>query len=408
MVQYTAQQLAALDNARRWLDDPNGAPVFRLFGFAGTGKSTIAHEVNAHVGGRALSCAYTWKAASVMSRKGLAGASSIHSLIYTPTGNDTKHLDELKEELRLLEAVKEPSRGLTMRLEAVRRAVQEATAKAGKPSFILKESTEVRAAPLIILDECSMPDIRTGEDLVSFGTKILALGDPGQLPPIKGAGYFTQVKPDVLLTEVHRNCGPILRLATDVREGRALRLGNVEAHDGEVSKARVVERIGAATALAADQILCGTNARRQSINARHRQLDGHDKKSPMPVAGEKLVCLHNDRDLGLYNSTQWVTTEDSIWEPGEDDVYLRIRPDTGGADMGVPAEAGIFIDEALKSNWPSAQQFTWGSAMTTHKAQGSEWSNVIVFDDWHRADSRRQWLYTAATRASDDLTIVQV
>ncbi len=67
-----------------------------------------------------------------------------------------------------------------------------------------------------------MVDEQLGKDLLSFGTPILVLGDPAQLPPISGGGFFTEHEPDILLTEIHRQArdNPIIRLALDVREGR--------------------------------------------------------------------------------------------------------------------------------------------------------------------------------------------
>ena len=43
----------------------------------------------------------------------------------------------------------------------------------------------------------------------------------------------------------------------------------------------------------------------------------------------------------------------------------------------------------------------WGYAITCHKAQGSQWGNVIVYDDGlgRTAEDRARWLYTAITRA---------
>lgn len=404
-MQWTHQQQQALDLARRWIDDRQTTQqVFRLFGFAGTGKSTIAHELQDHVGGLALPCAPTWKAASVMARKGLPGASSIHSLIYTPGGKDTKHLDELKTELGLLEAVREPGPGAQLRMDVLRRAIIEGERKSG-PTFLLKEATAVSLAPLIILDECSMPDGRVGEDLCSFGTKILALGDPGQLPPVRGLGYFTQAPPDVLLDEVHRQAAnsPIIRLATAVREGRSFTHGEWRTSSGHL---KICSKIGPEEALASDQILCGTNARRQAINQRHRQLLFPGINSPMPVKDEKLVCLKNDRDLGLMNGTQWIVQNDPQWEEGAENVFARIAPIEGGEPMGVPMEASIFLNEDLKSQWSHSQQFTFGHGMTVHKSQGSEWDNVIVFDDWNNRESKKAWLYTGITRSADDLTLV--
>lgn len=400
-MQWSPQQQRALDTARRWIDAPiDSVPqVHRLFGYAGTGKSTIAHELNAHVGGRALACAYTGKAASVMARKGLPGATTVHRLIYDPVGNDMVRLKELQEELRLLLQVTTPSRGLLLRTEAVRRSVQEMERDASKPKFTLKEASAVSSSPLVILDECSMVNERMAEDLLSYGARVLVLGDPAQLPPVKGTGYFINGEPDSLLTEIHRQAAdnPILRLATDVREGRSLRLG-------DYGKARVVKSINATQAQAADQILCGTNNKRMAINRRHRQLGGHG--GPMPCEGERLVCLRNDHNIGLLNGTLWHAAEDADWEPDEHAVFLKITPEDGGAELSCAAEASIFLDETQRVQWSSRQQFTYGYALTVHKSQGSQWDDVVLFDDWTYQDTRKNWLYTGITRAAEELTVV--
>src|SRR6185312_12993728 len=146
---WSPQQVAALDAVRRWVDLPpgRGPQTFYLAGYAGTGKTTLAREVNAHVGGRALAAAYTGKAASVMTRKGMP-ATTVHRLIYTPLDPDTSQLDALREELATLEAVAAPSHGTLMRLDAVRRAVEEAQHAVNRPRFVLKEYSDVSGAPL--------------------------------------------------------------------------------------------------------------------------------------------------------------------------------------------------------------------------------------------------------------------
>ena len=82
-------------------------------------------------------------------------------------------------------------------------------------------------ARLIVIDECSMVDAELGRDLLSFGTPLLVLGDPAQLPPIQGAGFFTAGEPDAMLTEVHRQArnDPIVRLSMEVRSGNRLAPG---------------------------------------------------------------------------------------------------------------------------------------------------------------------------------------
>jgi hypothetical protein len=56
-------------------------------------------------------------------------------------------------------------------------------------------------------------------------------------------------------------------------------------------------------------------------------------------------------------------------------------------------------------------ELAWGYCITCHKAQGGEYPSVLVLDDglyftsWPNPDMHRRWLYTAATRPTDQLTI---
>ena len=55
------------------------------------------------------------------------------------------------------------------------------------------------------------------------------------------------------------------------------------------------------------------------------------------------------------------------------------------------------------------REFEYGYAITCHKAQGSEWDKVLVIEEnfpWNKEEHIR-WLYTAATRSSEKLVIVQ-
>jgi exodeoxyribonuclease-5 len=55
-----------------------------------------------------------------------------------------------------------------------------------------------------------------------------------------------------------------------------------------------------------------------------------------------------------------------------------------------------------------AHEFDYGYALTCHKAQGSQWNSVMLIDESHvfKKDSHR-WLYTAITRAAEQLVIVR-
>ena len=180
-MEWTPEQDRALKAVDRWLSKGD-AQVFRLFGYAGAGKTTLARHFAEHVGGEVAFAAFTGKAAHVMRAKGCVGATTIHSLIYRPDTDDDG---------------------------------------AEAPSFTLRRDAPASKADLIVIDECSMVDEELGRDLLSFGAPVLVLGDPAQLPPVKGGGFFTDADPDFMLTEIHRQAAdnPIIRLSMNIREG---------------------------------------------------------------------------------------------------------------------------------------------------------------------------------------------
>src|SRR3979411_3321204 len=89
---FTPHQDAALTAASNWLKGARGrSSIFRLFGYAGTGKTTLAKHIAEGVDGKVLFAAFTGKAALVMRRKGCHGASTIHALIYRPLENNEEN-----------------------------------------------------------------------------------------------------------------------------------------------------------------------------------------------------------------------------------------------------------------------------------------------------------------------------
>ena len=54
-----------------------------------------------------------------------------------------------------------------------------------------------------------------------------------------------------------------------------------------------------------------------------------------------------------------------------------------------------------------SDEFDYGYALTVHKAQGSQWDNVYLFDESYAfREHRARWLYTGVTRAAERLTVV--
>jgi exodeoxyribonuclease-5 len=360
---WSPQQDEALRQVSAWLKGRR-PQVFRLFGFAGTGKTTLARHFAEGIDGEVAFGAFTGKAASVLRAKGCAGATTIHSLIYRP-----KSLD------------------------------------AEEPSFVINRDGGAAKADLIVIDECSMVDEDLGRDLLSFGVPVLVLGDPAQLPPVKGGGFFTEHEPDMMLTEVHRQArdNPIIRMSVAVREGDHLGYG-------DYGESRIIRRpdIDADAVLRTDQVLVGTNKTRRLYNRRIRELMGF--RDAMPAAGEKLVCLRNDKKKGLLNGSVWTVAR--LREPLKGHVRMEVTPDE--APNAKPVRVRVlreFFDGVEDIPYPlrrDSDEFDYGYALTVHKAQGSQWDDVVLFDEsWAFREHRDRWLYTAVTRAARRITVVR-
>lgn len=363
---WSPQQESAIKAVRAWMKTRD-KQVFRLFGFAGTGKTTLARDLASGVKGDVLFGAFTGKAAHVLQRKGCEGASTIHSLIY--------RVDERED--------------------------------SAQPQFLLNKDSAVGKAKLVIIDECSMVGDDLARDLMSFGTKILVLGDPAQLPPVKGSGFFTNAEPDAMLTEVHRQAqdNPIIAMSMQIREGGSLKLG-------VYGESRVIERaqIDAKTVVDAGQVIVGLNRTRTAYNKRIRSLLG--RTSDTPAVSDKLVCLRNDRDLKLLNGGLW--SVQGIAARGNE-FQMKVLPEDADADVKatkVAVRREFFEGDGESLPWEErrgTQEFTYGYALTCHKSQGSQWNDVVVFDESGSfRDHRTRWLYTAVTRAAERVTVVQV
>jgi len=370
-MQYSADQEKAIKKMLDWFNATQSTPekvpqVFYLAGWAGTGKTTTVEAFTAELPDkyRITYGSFTGKAALRMRQAGMRGAGTLHSLIY---------------EARTDKAT-------------------------GKVVFELNPRSALKRADLLVLDECSMVDNSLGTDVLSFNKPVLILGDEGQLPPINGLGFFTQRRPDARLTEVHRQAleNPIIELATSIRKGKTIKRYDTEQLVTYPKQDFLVAQLDKA-----DQILCGKNKTRQDINSYMRSM--YMRESTYPLKDDKIICLRNNQKQNLFNGQMGTLTQDS---GGTNYTELHFLDEEGKSYNVFAHKLGFEDDTKFKdmsySERKMSNEFTYAYAITVHKSQGSQWDSLILIDDnflvWDR-ENRRRWLYTAVTRAAEQLLI---
>ena len=101
---------------------------------------------------------------------------------------------------------------------------------------------------------------------------------------------------------------------------------------------------------------------------------------------------------------------DFVEEGGE--VYPNLIMDknmilTGEKTLDWKTEYAVSQNKLYKHLLP--YEFTYGYAITTHRAQGSEWDKVLVIEEKFpfNEEEHARWLYTAVTRASEKLVLIR-
>lgn len=425
------QQEAAVKAVYDWYQEAGeasefgGTEVFRLFGYAGTGKTyTAAHIPDALGISNVVFGTYTGKAASVLRRSldryGIvAPVTTIHSAIYFPTtsAEAMQALRDAKEELKDLREVIDPDEILddvpvvAKRIAELEAKIPELEAATKRLRFEFNPDSHWSQADLIVLDEVSMVNAKLASDIEAYGVPILVLGDPAQLPPVEGGGYYTDRKPNVMLTDIQRQAldSPVTELATRIRISNGANLGMT----GQDVRVRSL-----AEAMSADAVLCWTNKRRWSMIKNMRDRLGFPEGTVVP--DDKIMCLTNNKDLAVFNG-EIFTVLRSV--PGTLGPTLTVLDENGNTrDIPVFGEGFLGQDKQDVAKKSGAglrggrMLATYAQAITVHKSQGSEWDRVYVVNETASMISAlsrqgpnqaitqaRQWAYTAATRASKEV-----
>lgn len=347
-IELTCKQQEAADRAIRSVRTRQ--PLFRIGGYAGTGKTSLAHVIVDSISGAAV-CAYTGKASSVLRSKGLTTAQTIHKTIY--------RYDAEREE------------------------------------FVLKKRDELNAS-YFLLDEASMIGRQQWDDMRGFGLPIIAIGDPGQLEPI-GEDPRLMHDADIVLTEIHRQDADstIIQFATHIRNGGQIRKGT--KGDVQISGAGLFWD----SLDWADMLLCGFNRTRVEVNTQIRKrrfgttaIDLHP--------GDRIACKKNDRVLGVNNGELF--TVQGVYDGGDSWHCSLLNCD--GEEIVADVMKEAFAQENPdRKMWRKrgVMYADYGYCLSVHSFQGSEDKKIAVISQQCKLWCPVRWSYTAATRASDSL-----
>jgi exodeoxyribonuclease V len=292
-----------------------------------------------------------------------------------------------------------------------------------------------RGYRLIVIDEASMVSDEMLAVLLSYGVPILAVGDHGQLPPVKGAGSLMR-SPDLRLEKIHRQAegNPIIALSARIRE-----TGDIDdrLEDGEaftiMSRRGLPDWIASRwtpARLAADPhspggamgsvLVSWTNRLRVNLNQDVRNVLRFDGEPPHK--GEVVICLKNKAPI--YNGMRGVLTVDAVragdaggkapkWkatvdfvEDGQTATNILLAQHQFFAEKTIEYERAQEIGVSMAQ---LGELYDFGYVLTCHKMQGSQAPEVgVVMEPGlvrMSKDDRIKWAYTAVTRAAERLTV---
>ncbi|MEB3199569.1 MAG: AAA family ATPase [Synechococcaceae cyanobacterium] len=193
----TPDQRRALTQFQAWLEGPPSRRCFVLSGCAGTGKTTLSMR--------------------------LLAAAEAAGLCWTVVAPTHKAVEVLRHQLALvgLRPTWYPSTlHRLLRLKLRRERGVERCEETGQTAVALE------SLGLVLIDEASMVDSTLLEITLRsahpYGTRLVFVGDPAQLPPVgeeQSPVFAMQRAERAELREVVRHQGPVLRLASGLRQG---------------------------------------------------------------------------------------------------------------------------------------------------------------------------------------------
>lgn len=255
---------------------------------------------------------------------------------------------------------------------------------------------------LIIIDEASMVSQKIFDDIFEYNIPILAVGDHGQLPPVKET-FNLMENPDMKLEKIIRQAegNPIIHMARLAREEGKIEYGDygqgcIKTRNIEVLHQHQYDSLES-------MMLCALNQTRNKMNAFARGKLGI--ASIIPINGEPVICLLNNRSEMIFNGNIGTLKSFEIIDEATANICVDLidREFNGFVDIEQFGKKYLDKKDAYDLNY-----FDWAYCITVWKSQGSEWKNILLMEEYIPSmddDIRRKFLYTACTRAREKLVI---
>ena len=276
---------------------------------------------------------------------------------------------------------------------------------------------------VLVIDESSMVDIVSLYLIINHITpncRLIFVGDPHQLPPIGSGLVLSELDEVDSIEKTHLDIVKrqeartgIPEYSLSIRNGQvpnALSVGSIEHHDIE-SYETVVDlycrepgdtMVVAATKASVDKINIKLQKELnqhspefsyQDNNGQWYSVSGSDTSGHYALLhlrlNDPVIFTQNNYEAGYQNGSLGSLT--SIQQDKAAGTYGTVKL----ADNGEEIHLTLTMLDHLRAAY----------AITLHKAQGSQFSNCIVYlDKTTMVD--RSWLYTAVTRSEERLHIV--
>jgi len=311
---------------------------------------------------------------------------------------------------------------------AAKRIAENQALKKFQPSTIhmlkamIDSSAKDIAFDSLIVDESSMIDINLFNDLVKMlplGSQLILIGDVDQLPPV-GAGQpfldLIRSKKIVVsrLTKQFRQGSDsiIPNVARAINKGQIIHFPTDFANSGfsfvEVDKGQVVDKIIEVVDFFTGNKNGNNDFDRTQILSPMRRypsglinLNAIMQKKYNPNGEKVFSKMEGDREVKFSSGDKVICTQNDY------DIDVR-NGDIGYIVNKVGKNIRVEFDGAMKlfhSN--KIDYLDLAYAITVHKSQGSEYSNVImpIVDD-HRIMLTRKLIYTAITRGKQNVCLI--